>query len=212
MERLARRIAESAARNGGLDEERTRVIAYGLSALIQMLFLLVASLAFGILFHCLLESMIIFTSVGLMKRSSGGAHSNTSGNCTVISLVSIFVMALIARFVVPVIHPYWYIYLAFVILSFSAALLTVHRRAPVSTPNKPITRPEKIKRLRRQSFITVGIFFSLAAIMTFRGQAHPRLINGAISLNLAVLWQSFMLTEAGARLISFIDSSGSPRE
>ncbi len=207
MEKLANRIAETVARNNGLDEERKRVVAYGLSALIQMLFLLFSSLVFGLLFHCFVESMVIFASVGLIKRATGGAHSNTSGNCTVISLVSIFVMALVSRYVVPVVEPYWYVYLVFAVLSFGIAFFTVFRRAPVATPKKPITRPEKIRRLRRQSFMTVGAFFALAVAWILLARYNPRLVNASVSLCLAALWQSFMLTESGAKLISFIDSS-----
>lgn len=207
MEKLANRIAENVAKNNGLDEEKKRVIAYGLGALIQMLFLMVCSFIFGLLFHCLVESMIIFASVGLIKGATGGAHSNTSGNCTVISLVSIFVMALVSRYVIPVVKPYWYVYLGFAILSFALVFFTVYKRAPVATAHKPITRPEKIRRLRRRSFVTVGAFSIAAIALVMLGQINPRFVNAAISLCMAALWQSFMLTEAGVKMISFIDSS-----
>jgi accessory gene regulator B len=207
MERLANRVAEKVAKNGGLDDEKRRVIAYGLGALIQMLFLLLASLIFGLLFHCLIESMIIFTAVGLIKRSAGGAHSGTSGNCTVISLSSIFVMALISRFVIPIVTHYWYIYLIVALLIFGNAFFAIYKNAPFASPHKPITRPEKIRRLRRQSFLTVGAFLAVAVALIVFGQKNPRLINASISLCLAVLWQSFMLTASGGKLIFFIDSS-----
>ncbi len=207
MEKLANYIAESVAKSGELDEERKRVIAYGLTALIQMLFLMVSSFIFGLLFHCLFEAMMIFAAVGLIKGSAGGAHSNTSGNCTLISLVSIFVMALVSRYVIPVVVPYLYIYLGFVILSFGIAFMTVYRRAPVASANKPIERPEKIKRLRRRSFATVGVFAVGAIVLVVLGKSNPRFINIALSLCMAALWQSFMLTERGVNLITFIDSS-----
>ena len=127
MEKLANRLAESAARSAGLDEERKKVVAYGLGALIQMLSLMVASLIFGFLFHCLVESMTIFLAVGIFKSSAGGAHARTTTSCTFISLVSIFLMSLIARYVVPVVPAYWPVYLAFTILAFCCR---VRRRVP----------------------------------------------------------------------------------
>jgi accessory gene regulator B len=206
MEKLANRLAESAAKSAGLDDERKKVIAYGLGALIQMLSLMVASLVFGFVFHCMVESMTIFLAVGLFKSSAGGAHARTSASCTFISLVSIFLMSLIARYVVPVVPAYWPVYFGFIVLAFAVATAAVYRLAPVASANKPIERPEKIRRLRRLSFVTVGVFFVIsAALILFEG-CH-RCINAAISLTLAVLWQSFMLTRAANRFLSFWDSS-----
>lgn len=206
MEKLANRLAESAAKSAGLDDERKKVVAYGLGALIQMLSLMVASLIFGFLFHCLIESMTIFLAVGIFKSSAGGAHARTTASCTFISLVSIFLMSLIARYVVPVVPMYWPVYLTFTILAFAYASVAVYRLAPVASANKPIVRPEKIRRLRRLSFLTVGVFFAIsAALIVLR--ICPRCINAAISLTLAVLWQSFMLTKAANRFLSFWDSS-----
>lgn len=206
MEKLAERLAESAAKSAGLNEERKKVIAYGLGALIQMLSLMVASTVFGIVFHCLVESMTIFFAVGIFKSSAGGAHARTSTSCTFISLVSIFLMSLFSRYVVPVVSAYWPVYFGFIVLAFAIAGVTVYRLAPVGSANKPIVRPEKIRRLRRLSFLTVGVFFAIsAALILFEG--CPRCINAAISLTLAVLWQSFMLTKAANRFLSFWDSS-----
>lgn len=187
--------------------EKKCVVAYGLNALIQMLFLMLASLIFGLLFHCLIESILIFTSVGLTKRATGGAHAKTSSNCTIISLLSIFVIALVSRYAVPVVNPYWYVYLGFVSFSFGLAFYIVYKRAPVATARKPITRPEKIRRLRKQSFFTVGTFFTAATLLILFAYINPRFVNAAISLCMAILWQSFMLTKAGAKIVSLIDSS-----
>ena len=206
MEKLAERLAKSAAMNAGLDEERKKVIAYGLGALIQMLSLMVASLVFGFVFHCLAEAMTIFLAVGFFKSSAGGAHARTSGSCTLISLASIFLMALFSRYVVPVVPAYWPVYFTFTVLAFCVASVTVYRLAPVGSVNKPIVRPEKIRRLRRLSFITLGAFFAIAASLVLFGRC-PRCINVAISLTMAVLWQSFMLTKAASKFLSFWDSS-----
>jgi len=206
MEKLANRLAESAAKSAGLDEERKKVIAYGLGALIQMLSLMVASLVFGFVFHCLVESMTIFLAVGIFKSSAGGAHARTTASCTFISLVSIFLMSLISRYVVPVVPALWPVYLTFAILTFAVAFITAYRLAPVASANKPIVRAEKIRRLRRLCFVTIGVFFALSAALILSGRC-ARCINAAISLCMAVLWQSFMLTKAANKFLSFLDSS-----
>jgi accessory gene regulator B len=207
MDKLAHRIAESAAESERLDEERKKVIAYGLGALLQMLLLLFASLLFGLLFHCMVEALVIFLAVGILKSSAGGAHARTSASCTFISLASISLMALFSRYVVPSAPRYWPIYAAFEALIFAIALITAYRRVPVASSNKPIVRKEKIQRLRRRCFLTLGIFFVLCEVLTLLGNTNPRCINAAISLCMAVLWQTFMLTDAANRLINFFDSS-----
>lgn len=206
MEKLADRLAESAAKSAGLDEERKKVIAYGLGALIQALSLLAASLVFGLLFHCLVESVTVFLAVGIFKSSAGGAHARTSASCAIISLASIFLMSLIARYAVPVVPPYWPAYLAFAAAAFAVATVTAYRLAPVASPAKPIVRKEKIRRLRRRCFLTLGAFFALSAGLILL-RICPRCINAAVSLCMAVLWQSFMLTKAAGRFLSFLDSS-----
>lgn len=204
MEKLANRLADSAAKSAGLGEEQKKVVAYGLGALIQALSLMAGSVLFGLLFHCLVESVTVFLAVGIFKSAAGGAHARTSASCAVISLASIFLMSLIARYAVPVVPALWPAYLAFAAAAFAVAATAAYRLAPVASPGKPIVRKEKIRRLRRRCFLTLGAFFALSAGLVLFGGC-PRCINAAVSLCMAVLWQSFMLTRAADRFLSFLD-------
>ncbi len=58
----AQRLAGYLARTLNYDEERQKVMAYGLGALFQMLLLLACSLAFGIIARCAWEAMILLGS------------------------------------------------------------------------------------------------------------------------------------------------------
>ena len=211
MEKLAHYIAENVAKSNGLSEERKLVIAYGLGALIQMLFLMLVSIVFGLLYHCLIEAMIVFWAVGILKGSAGGAHARTSASCTIISLISIFLMALVSRYAAPVMPNYRFAYLAFVALTYSITALAIYRLAPVASPNKPISREEKRARLRKRSFVTVLVYCAISTALILLSGKYPRCINASISLCLAALWQSFMLTGAAGRFISSLDSSASAR-
>ena len=85
----AQRLAGYLARTLNYDEERQKVMAYGLGALFQMLLLLACSLAFGIIARCAWEAMILFWGVGFLRRSTGGVHCDTYLGCVCVSLTSI---------------------------------------------------------------------------------------------------------------------------
>ena len=94
----AQRLAGYLARTLNYDEERQKVMAYGLGALFQMLLLLACSLAFGIIARCAWEAMILFWGVGFLRRSTGGVHCDTYLGCVCVSLTSICGLAALCRY------------------------------------------------------------------------------------------------------------------
>jgi accessory gene regulator B len=112
---------------------------------------------------------------------------------------------------VPTVPALWPVYLVPATLTFAYAFITTYRLAPVASANKPIERKEKILRLRRLSFLTIAAFYVISVTLIFLGGTYPRCINAAISLCMAVLWQSFMLTKAADKFIGYLDSPGSAR-
>lgn len=194
----AQALAGYLAKSLGYDEERRSVMAYGLGALFQMLLLLVCSLIFGLLADCLPEAMILFWGVGLLRRSTGGVHSSTYLGCVCVSLTSICGLAALCRYAVPV-TAHWAVYaLAGIVPAFGCLTAVAWKKAPRGTANKPIDRPEKIARLRRQCFLTIALYGVVAAALLISAQSRPRLI-GAMSAMVAVAWWSaLMLTDFSA--------------
>lgn len=74
----------------------------------------------------------------------------------------------------------------------------------MDSPNKPIRRPEKIRRLRRQSFVYAGVC-TLACAGTAAAYWLRPLPTTALSvyasLILALCWQSFTLTAPAGLLL-----------
>ena len=83
------------------------------------------------------------------------------------------------------------------LLAFVWIWWIIIRRVPVDSPNKPIRRPEKIRRLRRQSFVYAGVC-TLACAGTAAAYWLRPLPTTALSvyasLILALCWQSFTLS------------------
>lgn len=203
MERLANKIADTIAKHLGYDAEKSAVIAYGLASMFQMTTIFVFTSIVGLIGGFWPECMIIFLSVGLLRKATGGAHSQTFAGCLFISIFTICFMAFLARYLFN--NTEMVAFSLFYGIVFIMAFIITYKKAPIDTPNKPIKNPVKIKRLRRNAFLTIFIYFIITLILAYFAQQKPRLLNLATSFAFAMLWQTFMLTEAGSKLIGIVD-------
>lgn len=205
MEKMAYDLSEKIAIQLHFDDEKKAVIAYGLTAIFQMFFIAILASIIGIIGHFWLESMILFLVVGIIKKSTGGAHSETMFGCILISVFSITFLAMISRYVFYFpINQYINIGISVIIFAFS--YIVFYRRVPVDSPNKPIVKPEKIKRLRRQSFFLLTLFTFLSVFLLFLAPDYYRLYSIIFSIRFAIIWQSFTLTQIGIKSIAKFDS------
>ena len=205
MEILAFNIAEKIAVEMNYDEDKKAVIAYGLTAIFQMTTIFAVISIIGILFGFWYESIVIFLGVGIIRKSTGGAHSQTMEGCIVISVLSITILSTLARyfFDFPLSK---FVNFGISIFVFIFCLIIFYIRVPVDSPNKPIVKPGKIKKLRRQSFLILTIFFLLSIVLIILTTWYNRFYSIAISIRLSMLWQLFMLTRIGAQFIGKVDS------
>ena len=205
METLAYNIAEKIAVEMNYDEDKKAVIAYGLTAIFQMATIFAVISIIGILFDFWYESIIIFLGVGIIRKSTGGAHSRTMEGCLVISVLSITILSTMSRyfFDFPLSK---FVNFGISIFVFILCFIVFYIRVPVDSPNKPIVKPEKIKKLRRQSFLILTIFFLLSIVLIILTTWYNQFNSIAISIRLSMLWQLFMLTRVGAQFIRKADS------
>ena len=99
MEKLAKAIAAAIGKNLGKSEEEVAVIAYGLIGLLQFFAILLLTSAVGLIFGFFLETLIVFLSVGFLRRLTGGAHSRGLYNCLVYSVLFVCGFSALAHFV-----------------------------------------------------------------------------------------------------------------
>lgn len=202
---LANRIAAVIAERLGYDDEQRAVMAYGLGAAIQMLQLLLIAFIFGIFFDCLIETMIIFWGVGLLRRTTGGEHCRTYMACILTSSLSVCLLSFVCRYLLPGYLPVWNYILFGIIPAFGCFVWIAYKRVPKAAPNKPIDNPVKIKRLRRQCFTTVIIYLILAIVLLSLNWSDKRNISAFSALMAVLWWQSFTLTSWSSRLAQSMD-------
>jgi accessory gene regulator protein AgrB len=203
MERLAKKIAASIGTSLGQNEENIAVVAYGLIGILQFLAIFILASVIGLIFSCWIEVVIVFLSVGFLRRFPGGAHSSGIYSCLVYSVFFVCSISAIARYALPLL-PFEAV-CVFCAAVFLFSYIMVALKAPVSPPNKPCRTEEKRKRLRKWAFIVVSAFmFCIAAALIFRN-VNIRLYSSGLALTLSTLWQIIMMTKAGHKFISFFD-------
>lgn len=211
MEKLARKLAERIGANTGADSEKIAVMAYGMSAFFQMVIIFTVITTVGLIFGVWYEALITFLAVGIMRSAIGGAHSSTYIGCLTISTFSILLFAFFTHYITDYNTRYFILVSSAVI--YLAAFLIIFRYAPADSPNKPITRPEKIKRLRRRAFITLAVYTLLSAVSALLPEAfyggHDS--SCALAFALSAIWQAFAITPAGKSFINFIDFGNKKR-
>ena len=202
---LANSIAEKLAAKLGYSDEQRKVMAYGLGAAIQMLELLVISVVFGLFFKCLYECLIVFLGVGLLRRTTGGTHCSTYMACILTSSLSICLIGLFCRYLIPCCGPKWIYAIAGILPGFGIFSIIAYKRVPLASENKPITNPAKIKRLRKQCFITLLVYLVISIVLLLVDWGNGRNISSFCALIFVLYWQCFTLTAWSSRLAQAMD-------
>lgn len=202
---LANKLAARLAEKLNYSDEQRKVIAYGLGAALQMLELFVIALIFGLVFDCLYECLIIFLGVGLLRRTTGGTHCSTYTACILTSSLSICLLAFICRYLLPGYLPRWVYVVVGMIPAFACAFLFAWKRVPQASPNKPITNPAKIARLKRQCFVTLLIYMLFCALLLVFDWGDGRNVSSFAAVICVLYWQCFTLTSWSERLAHAMD-------
>jgi accessory gene regulator B len=205
IEKLAHNLAARIALQLDYDENKKAVIAYGFIAILQIATIFIISSIIGVLFDFWYESVIIFLGVGIMRKSTGGAHASTMNGCIVISVLSIAILSMISRYLLclPI---NFYLNIVISLIVFIICFIIFYLRVPIDSPNKPIIKPEKIMRLRKQSFIKLTVCFIISIIFILFTRYQERFYSIAVSIRLAMLWQLLTLTKTGSYILKKIDS------
>lgn len=203
METLAKKIAKSVGESLGKSEEEVAVMAYGLIGILQFSAIFILSSVIGCIFGFWLEVVIVFLSVGFLRRLMGGAHSSGLYNCLVYSVLFVCGFSAIAFYAFPRVPLTACLLLCVAIFLFGYVMIAL--KAPVTPPNKPCRTEAKRKRLRKGAFIVLTVFMVLVAISFLLRTVWYRFFTLGMALSLSCLWQITMMTKFGHLFISFID-------
>jgi accessory gene regulator B len=203
MERLAKKIAKAIGVSLGKSDEEVAVVAYGLIGILQVLTIFLAVSAIGLSCSCWFEVIIVFLSVGFLRRLTGGAHSSDIYGCLIYSVFFVCTLSFLARFLTPQLP--FAVNCAVGVAVFAFGYVMVALKAPVTPPNKPCRTEAKRKRLRKGAFLVLSVFFVLVVLSFVFGSMVPRLYSVGLALMLSTFWQIAMMTKCGQKFIAFFD-------
>jgi accessory gene regulator B len=197
MEAAAKALTDRIIRYFGLPEERRDVLAFGV---IHVFLYLID--AVGLLLACLLSRAPAFTLTAAFTSMSfrsltGGAHLDNPWRCSVISFSILGLSGALAALLTKVAGPRVGALLIAVVGGCAAA--AIWRYAPVDSPAKPLSEPQK-RRLRKAAWLLLVIWAVWEGALLGRGYLGPALASG-----LGLFLQTGTLTPGEARLTRWID-------
>lgn len=203
MEQLAKKIAESVGSRLGKTDQEKAVMAYGLIGILQFMAIFVLSSIISIIFGFWFESLIVFLSVGFLRRLTGGAHSAGIYSCLVYSTIFVCGISAIAVFLLPKLDIYVNLIVCILIFVFGYVMIAL--KAPVTPPNKPCRTEEKRKRLRKGAFTVLTLFMITVFVLIVARSLHSIFYSSGLALALSTLWQISMMTKPGHVFIASMD-------
>ena len=199
--KLAKKISTTLQHN----KDQEAVLAYGLIAMVQVVSILFTILCIGLIGGFAIEAVIIFLGVGYLRKSTGGAHSETMRGCYFISCISIILLALCSKlFIFPSLSTV--IYLCLCLMCHIVCLIIIYQKAPVDSEKKPITSIDKRIRLRNQSLLIVFVYILITVCCVLLSSKLYKLRSIAASICLLTMWQTFTLTSVGSYLLHKLDN------
>ncbi len=204
LELLSKNISNNLKRELNLDEDKRSIIEYGIFAFFHMGISVLLVAIIGLVFNVIIESLIISFTIAILRKFSGGAHASTSTNCAIVGVL----ISVIPAYIIKNINLNSNYIIVIGVLLYIISLIIIYKLAPVDSPNKPIKKKEKIKRLKRGSIIILSIYmiFVVINISIYCIKEMNSLLIYSACIYVGVLWQIFTLTKYGHMLVNKIDS------
>ena len=207
IENISKLIAEKVSSELNYDNERKEIIQYGTYALIQTLISIISVLILGLVFNIALEALIFLFTASILRKYSGGAHSESSNVCTLLGIIiSICIGFLIKSSFFAKMNFELVVFIGIVIFVFGYFI--VFKFAPVDTKNKPIKTEKKKKRMKKGSLkiLTIDLFIEVLSIILYYNSGWSLAKPFMLSIIFGVAWQCMTLTYIGNILLKTIDS------
>ncbi|GAA0761357.1 accessory gene regulator B family protein [Clostridium sartagoforme] len=204
LELICKNISINLKNQLNLNEDKASIIEYGLFAFFHMSISILLVAVIGLIFNVMIEALIISFVVAILRKFSGGAHASTALNCAIVGVLISVIPAYITKNLNFNINYIIFIGIPLYIIS----LIIVYKLAPVDSPNKPIKKQEKIKKLKKGSIILLSIYMIIVAfnvIIYYISKNHIFLVYSAC-IYIGMLWQVFTLTKYGHILVNIVDS------
>lgn len=203
MEKLAKKLANNISISLGYDNEKEKVIAYGLTGIIQIIVTFSLVIILGLIVGTAIEAFIICFSISALRKYSGGAHVSSIELCTSVGVIYSVGFSLIIKYLLaPLSQVYPMLFVLIVVYAFS--YYAIHKLAPVDSPNKPIKTEKKKRRMKKGSYIVLSVYFAISILLLLLGQHVQNGNSLGISLLAGIVWQVLTLTKFGLFVLNGI--------
>lgn len=178
------------ARTLNENHEKRGVYYYGFQIVIGSIVKGVALILLSLLAGAFAETMAVMLFFVYLRVYAGGYHMETYGKCMVTSLVIFLLSGVFVRYTLQ----YWNTPYIFILstATFLAGIYILVRWAPADTPNKPIKKPERIRKLKTISLAQLCVWW-LATVILLNFRLNMLALAGC----LGILNALFIVTPAG---------------
>jgi accessory gene regulator B len=205
-EKLAASLGKRASSILNVSREKEQIIVYGAVNLLQTIFSILWIVIAGAVFGVLYEALVFSASGSILRKYSGGVHASSPSRCIIFGTV---VSAAIGLFVGKFLYKFsLFSVMTLSVLCMVISFITVFIKAPVDSPQKPITKIAMKKMFRRNSIITLVVFSIIIVILCLFYNTSSKLyyLKIAECMDLGCLWQSMTLTKTGTAAFKKADS------
>jgi len=184
------------------NHEKRSIYYFGIQVIIGSIVKLAILLATAFILGILKETLVILLFFIIFRMTAGGYHMDTYGKCMVVSMCIFLLTGLFVHYTFMY-CKYLNIYALTIlnIVTFLIGLFCFYKWAPADTPNKPIKKKEKIRKLKRQSIIQLFITTAIVFILIYRN-----LYLYALAACMGTLVEIFNITPLGYSLYDKIIS------
>ena len=206
IEKLSRSIVSNIYDISEMSRDEREIIEYGALLTILKVTGILMIVIFGLIFNVLIEALVFYFSTCILRKYSGGVHSDSPTRCIIIgTFISIIFPIFINR-------TYIYLQLGLVIFVTIVILIfcyyVIFKLAPVDSPAKPISSTEFRKQLKNKSIVTMLIMSIMLflLIILFLNYKYTNLLKLSQCICFALLWQCFTLTNVGHIIMGKVDN------
>lgn len=160
INKLSRNLVKILLLKHHITEEDEELYVYGLFMLFSQFIYFIITCVIGLLFNCILESIIFYVAFQFIRKYAGGYHASTEIRCEIMTTLSIT----LCIFVIRLSKTYNFQTAVFLIAFLSAICIFV--LGPLDTPEKPLSKKE-FKYFRKVSRIILIIIVSAIIISYF---------------------------------------------
>lgn len=160
ISKLSEKLTDRLFFGQSIDEEKRELYVYGFYMMLSHITYLVLAFVFGLIFGCVIESMIFYIAFQFIRRTAGGYHASSETRCQILSAISIFSVIVFIR----ISKVYSFVF-PLIVLTFLSTVM-IFFLSPLDTPEKPLSKKE-FKYFRKKSRIILLIIFSVIVASYF---------------------------------------------